>query len=434
MTIGIEMNNKVYKKKALQKVGFTLLVVLIYLVGSNLVVPGVDSQHLLETVSQSLNLSFGLSMMGISLNNFSLFSLGLAPWMSALIFWQVLTVTKLFNVDNFSEKQIFHIKFLFSLCLGVIQSFTVINQVQLFGGSSHLPFYLLSPILLAGLSILIWLGELNSQHGLGGQTVIILVTMIRNWPSSLMKELSTLSLNIQTFFISLVLFIVLIAFLYGIFVFFQGERRLPIKHVLLDEQLSKEAYVPISTNTAGGMPFMYAFSIMQLPTYVLFMLKSWLAGNILLDWLYDQMQLSRPLGVAVLIVTIILLTYGFSYVNVDYKTLAEQMKKTGDYFSSVYPGKNTEKYLFDKVTQIATVSALFNGIVIGFPMFLSIFFPRFSTWAYFIPTCIIVLLLMKEIHVQFNSVYHLNDYAPILGNKKEGFSFHSFWKLFKKIK
>lgn len=421
------MNNKVYKKKALQEVGFTLLIVLIYLVGSSLVVPGVDSQHLLKTVSQSLNLSFGLSMMGISLNNFSLFSLGLAPWMSALIFWQVLTVTKLFNVDNFSEKQIFHIKFVFSLCLGVIQSFTVIHQVQLFGRSSQLPFYVLCPILLAGLSILIWLGELNSQHGLGGQTVIILVTMIRNWPSSLMKELSGLSLNSQTFLMALILLISLMAFLYGVFVFFQGERRLPIKHVLLDEQFSQASYVPISTNTAGGMPFMYAFSIMQLPTYVLFMLKSWLKGNGLLDGLYDQMQLSRPLGVGVLMVTIILLTYGFSYVNVDYKTLAEQMKKTGDYFPRVYPGKNTEKYLFDKITRIATVSALFNGVLIGLPMFLSVFFPRLSTWAYFFPTCIIVLLLMKEIQVQFISVYHLNDYSPILGNKKQKASLFKFF-------
>lgn len=408
------MNNKVYKKKALKKVRFTLFIVLIYLVGSNIVVPGVNSQQLIKAVSQSLNLSFGLSMMGISLNNFSLFSLGLAPWMSALIFWKVLTVTKLFNVENFSDDQVFHIKFIFSLFLGVIQSFTVINQVQSLGGTSQLPFYFLCPLLLGGLSILIWLGELNDQYGLGGQTIIILVTMVRNWPGSLVQQISSLPLNVMTFLIGGFLLVFIIAFLYGTFVFFQGERRLPIKHVLLDEKLSQDSYVPISTNTAGGMPFMYAFSIMQLPTYVIFMLKNWLEGNKIIDGLYHQLQLNQPLGVTLLVLTIILLTYGFSYVNVDYKIMAEQMKKMGDYFINIYPGKNTEKYLFDKITQIATVSALFNGLVIGLPMYLSIFLPQMSPWAYFVPTCLIVLLLMREIQIQFNSFYHSNDYASII--------------------
>ncbi len=184
-------------------------------------------------------------------------------------------------------------------------------------------------------------------------------------------------------------------------------------HVMMDDEAASKAYLPIPTNPAGGMPFMFAFSIVLLPQYVIYFLKKQFDSNIL-EQLYQEIQLDHLLGVSLLILSLVLLTYGFSYVNIDYKELSESLKKSGDYFSNVYPGKNTERFLFRQVSLMATIAAFTNAVIIGLPMILAIYFPEVSMWAYLIPTWMILMILIKEIKIQFSSLYHRNDYKAFL--------------------
>ncbi|MDT2887979.1 accessory Sec system protein translocase subunit SecY2 [Lactococcus lactis] len=404
-----------YKLQALKRLIFSLMIVLIYILGSNIYIPGIDSQAVSKLLHQTAGLSFAMSMTGFSIDHISLFSLGLGPWMSSMIIWRVVSVSKVFHIENLTQNQSYHIKYVLSIFLGVIQSTSIIFQVQLLGDAYNpINKVNLVLILVSGLSILIWLGNLNAIYGIGGPTIIILVSMLRSWPNRLLEPLMKNSNDVLTLSLYCMGVLLLLLLSFIIFRFYQGEHRLPLMHVMLDNSFSRESYIPIPTNPAGGMPFMYAFSVVLLPQYIFFILKNIYSKNNFLNNIYEQVQLDHLLGVFFLILSLIILTYGFSYVNIDYKELAENMKKSGDYFYNVYPGKNTERYLYHNISVMAGISAAFNSFIIGIPMIASVYWHGISVWVYFIPTWIILMILIREIIVQFSRYYHRNDYFSLL--------------------
>lgn len=406
------MNEKTYKKLTYKKVSFSLMIVLVYLLGMNIVVPGVHLDGLYQSLTGKANLGLMLSMTGLSLSRISLFSLGLGPWMSALIFWRVLTVTNLFHIKTLTNDQSYRIKFIISLLLATVQSLTIIAQAKAFDPSATISNVDLILILVTGLAILVWLGNLNTQYGVGGPTIIILVSILRSWPTKIFSEvtsrgwLGTLTTLLPGLFL-------LMLGSYSIFRFYQGEKRLQINHVMIDDEVSSKAYLPLPTNPAGGMPFMFAFSIVLLPQYVFYLLNKQFAYPVF-EQLYQEIQLDHILGVLLLTLCLVLLTFGFSYVNIDFKEISESLKKSGDYFTNVYPGKNTERFLFRQVTIRATIAAFTNAIIIGLPMIIAIYYPEVSMWAYLIPTWMILMILMNEIRTQVTALYHRNDYQAIL--------------------
>lgn len=404
----------IYKYIAIKKVFFTFFIILIYILGSNIVLPGINIINLKYVLSKVVNSSFEMSVTGFSINRLSLFSLGLGPWMSSMILWRVISMTKVLNLQNLTRRQSYQIKLLLSLAIGGIQSIGVLHQVNIFTYVDQYHFIALITILLSGLSILTWLGYLNAERGIGGPTVLVLINMMQIWPKRIAKSfsntdlLSTLGLKI---FLGVLLLIILSFFLFRLY---QGELRLTKLHVMLDNKFSKQSYLPIPVNPGGGRAFMYAFSIMLLPKYIIYMTKIFIPNNSLLNTIYNQVQINHLPGVLILCFTVIGLSYGFAYVNIDYKNIAEEMKKSGDYFNNVYPGKNTERYIFHKVTYMTTISAFCNGLIVGIPMLIALFWKSMSIWGYLVPTWFMLLFLVYELKVQFLSLYHRNSYKDII--------------------
>lgn len=403
-----------YKKIAIKKTMFAVMIVLVYLLGSSIVLPGIDARSLIDWINQTPNLAFSLSMTGLTLDHFSLLSIGLGPWMSALILWRVFTVTKIFNIESLTNQQSFRLKFVFSLIIGAIQSISIVSQISLQPGSPITNKFWLILVLLAGLSLLIWLGNLNMQYGVGGATIIILTSMLRNWPPKIVDYLKIQNWDIGFVGQTLLFLVFLYVFSFIVIYFYNGEIRLPILHIMLNNKYTAQSFLPIPTNPAGGMPFMYSFSVMLLPQYILFLLNMMFKDNKLLSQISEAIQLDHPLGVGMLIITIILLSYGFAYVNIDYQEIAKNLKKSGDYFLNVYPGKNTEKFLADKIFVMASIGASFNALIIGVPMFMGIYNPEINMWAYLVPTWIILLILMQEIWKQISTLYLRDEYEKFI--------------------
>ena len=406
------MNEKTYKKITYKKVSFSLMIVLVYILGLNIIVPGVSLDGLYQSLTGKANLGLMLSMTGLSLSRISLFSLGLGPWMSTLIFWRVLAVTNLFHIKTLTNNQSYRIKFIISLALAAIQSFTITAQAKALDPFATISNVALILILVTGMSILVWLGNLNMQYGVGGPTIIILVSILRSWPAKIFIEVTSRGWAGALTTLLPGLFLLILGS-YFIFRFYQGEKRLHINHVMIDDEVSSKAYLPIPTNPAGGMPFMFAFSMVLLPQYVFYLLDKQFPSP-LFEQLYQEIQLDHIFGVLLLTLCLVLLTFGFSYVNIDYKEISESLKKSGDYFPNVYPGKNTERFLFKQVTLRATIAAFTNTIIISLPMIIAIYYPVVSMWAYLIPTWMILMILMNEIRTQVTALYHRNDYQAIL--------------------
>lgn len=407
------MNNNFYKKKALKRIGFSLLITMVYTLGSHIGLPGVNPKIFSGSGEGNESLSFILSLTGLSLDNLSLFSIGLGPWMSTLIFWRVLSAVKVFKIDSLTTTQAHFVKMFLALGIGVIQSLGIILQSGPLV-SAAIPRWQLVAFMLTGLMVIIWMANMNQTYGVGGATLIILINMLRQLPKGISEQLPGISLTPFNSFLIVLGILGVIFTLFLIFRFFQGERRLPLMHVMLDGSYAKEAYLPIPINPSGGMPFMYASSMTLLPQYVLSLLGGGNSKYEVVRVLYVELGLAHTGGVLILILTAILLTYGFSYVNVDYKNIAENLRNSGDYFINIYPGKNTERYLFHKVTIMATVGALFNSVIIGLPMVVALFGVNARGWGQLLPTIIFVMILMTEVYRQFQQIYHRNDYNPFI--------------------
>ncbi|WP_269438850.1 accessory Sec system protein translocase subunit SecY2 [Lactococcus cremoris] len=401
------MDRQIYKRIALKRLSFSFLIVFIYILGSKILLPGID----MNSLNLSSSLSFAMSMTGMSIDKLSLFSLGMGPWMSTLILWRVVGLIKFLNVDSLTKQQTHIIKISISALVGGIQSFMIISQAKTLEGTTS-PL-ILGILLLTGAIVLVWLGDMNKQFGVGGPMVIILVAIIKTMISRvgqgvLLQTYSALTPIIILAFVALMLWASFLSFR-----FFQGERRLPFMHVMLDNRMIAESYYPIPVNPAGGLPFMYSFSVVLFPQYLISALLYFQPNNKILMGLYQNLKLTELPGVLLLILCVILLNYGFAYVNVDYKNIAENLQKSGDYFLNVYPGKNTEKFLFDIVTRMATVSGIISILMVGAPMLCAVFWPGLSTWAYIIPTWMILLTLMDKIREEFLSIYNRNNYQTL---------------------
>lgn len=410
------MKNNFYKKLAFKRLRFSLIIIIVYIVGSNISLPGVNPNIFKGMMDSNLSLVLGIT--GLSLENFSLFSMGLGPWMSTLIFWRVLSVAKVFNLENMTSSQTYRIKFILALGFGVIQGLGILSQMGALGPRESYPKWILIVFLITGLAIVIWLANMNKLYGFGGITLIILVNIMRQWPARIFEQLSVIPPTLINFiFIGFSVIGIGLA-LFGIFRFYQGERRLDLMHVLLDGTYSNDAYIPIPTNPAGGMPYMYAFSMVLFPQYFLVLFGGENSKYAVVRFLYTNFQLDHILGVLLLVSIVVILTFGFSYVNVDYKMISENLRNSGDYFQHVYPGKNTERYLFDHVTYMATIGALFNSVIIGVPMIISLVWKNLSVWAQLVPTTILVMVLMRELYIQFQQAYHRNDYQNFIQSER----------------
>lgn len=376
--------------------------------------PGVNSKALMGLAENNQALTFALRMTGLSLESVSLFSIGLGPWMSTLIFWRVLSITKFLRLDSLTSGQSYRLKIFLAMGLGIVQALGLIAQMGSLGPATTLLRWQLVFFMVTGLMVIIWLANMNQMYGVGGQTIIILINMLRQMPKQVGEQLSYIPKTPQYYVLIGLGFLAATFLMFLVFRFFQGERRLPLRHVMLDEKYSQQAYVPIPTNPAGGMPFMYATSMMLFPQYFLSLLGGSGSKYAIVRHLYVQLNLNHFGGVLLLIGTVLVLTYGFSYVNVDYKQMAENLRNSGDYFINVYPGKNTERYLFHKVTLMATVGAAFNSVLIGFPAALPLLGISGGQWGQLLPTAIFVMLLMKEASTQFQQIYHRNDYKRLV--------------------
>ena len=403
---------EIYKRMAFKRLRFSLFIIFIYILGSKIVLPGVNMEALHQSFDVPTTFSFAMSMTGMTLNNFSLFSLGLGPWMSAMILWRVIGVAKVFKAQSLTQQQSYQIKVLISLVIGGIQSLMIVSRLQTLEGTP--PAWMLVSFLLTGGSVLIWLGNMNKQYGVGGPTIIILVAIMRGLVSRVTQGVLLYSYSPKALMIIFIFLLFMVWGSFHVFRFFQGERRLPLMHVMLDNRMLAQSYFPVPVNPAGGMPFMYSFSIVLFPQYLLSALLYFQPGNTIMEALYRSLRLSEVPGVLFLMFCVIVLNYGFAYVNVDYKDLAENLQKSGDYFNNVYPGRNTEKYLFDILTRMATVSAVVNTAMIGLPMLGAILVPSLSTWAYVIPSWMILLTLMDKVRIEFLVIYRRNNYKALL--------------------
>ena len=364
-----------------RKILFTLLLIGVYRLGNAIPTPGVNSAALEQNTSGGL---FGLLsfISGGNLSQFSIFALGVLPYITASIVIQLLTTTiptleKLSKEGEEGRKKINQYTRISAIVLGAVQAivFSVLvtqNPSNLAVGWDQGAFTILVMVLtqVAGIAFTMWLGERITEVGVGnGISLIIMAGIVARYPTEIAAT-AQLFRQDQVSLLQLVIFVViLLAVIVGIVFVYQGERRVPVQYARKQvggKQYGGQAtYLPIKVNQAGVIPVIFASAILSLPRILESSLST--RAPAVADFITRYLSTSSASGLAVEVLLIIGFTYLYNSVQFDPKRIAENLRESGGFIPGVRPGAPTAEYLGNISSRISLWGALFLAVLTIIP-------------------------------------------------------------------
>ena len=345
---------------------WTILFVFIYILGSKISLPFVDLSKALnvnETIARGLELTS--ASMGGTLRGLSVFSTGLSPWMSSMILWKMFSVSKRFNLEKTSTEIIERRKMYLALALAIIQALAISIYLPLQTNLDPLLVICLNTmIMVAGTFFLVWLSDLNAALGLGNSFVIIMAGMILYLPEDIMGILSKINIPL-IWYISGLGFV--LVFVYTAVLMEYARYRIPVNKLGIHNNLQSYTFLDLKLNPAGGMPFMYAMTLVSIPQYIL-LLVLYLDPNS--SWavqLSKKIVLGEPLWILLYILMICFLSFAFAFINVNGEEVADKMMKNSEYIDSVYPGPETRKYINGAVLRLTAFGTFYLFLFTALP-------------------------------------------------------------------
>jgi preprotein translocase subunit SecY len=371
-----------------RKIIFTLLVLIVYRIGVFIPVPNIDTE-ILKTIDQAnANSVLGLlnTFSGGALFQFSIFAMGIMPYITASIIVQLLTMdvipkfTQWAKEGEVGRKKLAQITRYGTIALGFVQAFGLAYGFnRIFGlplviDTNLTTYTLIAIVLTAGTAFLMWLGEQITEYGIGnGISILIFAGIVAAIPTSIQQIYlklfadagDALFMNIFKF---IVIVLVVVAIIAGVIFVQQGVRKIPVQYAkrVVGRKMygGQSTHIPLKVNAAGVIPVIFAMSLLLFPPTIA---QFW-TGNAVADWVVRNLNYTAPLGMVLYVLLIIGFTYFYTFVQINPVQMAEQMKKNGGYIPGIRPGKITATYLTRVMTRITLSGALFLAAVSILPM------------------------------------------------------------------
>ncbi|CVL43253.1 preprotein translocase subunit SecY [Streptococcus pneumoniae] len=362
---------KIYSSIAVKKGLFTLFLLFIYVLGSRIILPFVDLNTKDFLGGSTAYLAFSAALTGGNLRSLSIFSVGLSPWMSAMILWQMFSYSKKLGLSSTAIEIQDRRRMYLTLMIAVIQSLAVSLRLPVQSSYSAILVVLMNTILLiAGTFFLVWLSDLNASMGIGGSIVILLSSMVLNIPQDVLETFQTV--HIPTGIIVLLALLTLV-FSYLLALMYRARYLVPVNKIGLHNRFKRYFYLEIMLNPAGGMPYMYVMSFLSVPAYLFILLGFIFPNHSGLAALSKEFMIGKPLWVYVYISVLFLFSIIFAFVTMNGEEIADRMKKSGEYIYGIYPGADTSRFINRLVLRFSVIGGLFNVVMAGGPMLFVLF-------------------------------------------------------------
>ena len=431
-----------HNKEIMNRILFTLAIFLIFRIGSALTVPGVEiSKDAFDTnnVFGMLNL-----MGGGALQSFSLFALGVSPYITAQIIVQLLqmdvlpVLTELGKEGESGRKKIDMATRYLTLLLGAVQAYgvtvTMMNSDYITLTNTTILGYLkIIVYLVAGSMLLMWLGDQITTKGIGnGISMIIFAGIVSALPNQIYGAFANyLSQNLLTGNPSLILegvikllLYLLSFFLIVVFVTYteKSVRKLPVSHSATGQSGNENAqssFLPIKINSSGVIPVIFASSIMMAPSIIVSFVSG---GNTVPNWaqtminvfnyqsMVDMGTWSFPWGLIIYLFLIIVFTFFYSNLQINPEHLAKDFHDNGTYITGLRPGNETEKYIRKVLNRVTLLGALALMLIAALPIVLSLTGLVPQSLALGGTGLIIVVGVAIEVFNQINGLLAAQDY------------------------
>ena len=380
------LKNAITTKDIRQRLLYTLMILVVFRIGTHITVPGVNASAIVTFANAGF---FGIlnTFSGGALSNFSIFSMGVSPYITASIVVQLLQMDILPTFVEWSKqgevgrRKLNTATRYLTIVIGFFQAFAIsfgFNAYANYGliNNPGISTYLLIALVLtAGTMFVTWLGDMITVNGISnGVSIIIFAGIVARMPHDIYEfyvnqlqgkadeELYRAYGFTAALAVAIILVVMLVVYIE------QAQRRLPISYSKRPTGANEASWLPLKINSAGVIPVIFASSFIALPQTVLsavhgqYSEESWyqVATNI-----FDY---QKPAGACLYIFLIVVFTYFYAFVQVNPEKVAENLQKQGGYILSVRPGKDTEHYISGMLLRLSTVGALYLGGISLLPM------------------------------------------------------------------
>lgn len=396
-------------KDVRDRIFFTLSILLIYVLGLLIAVPGVDAN-----VGQALadNDLLGVMNMlsGGALDSFSIFALGVSPYITASIIVQLLQMGVLPKLQELAEqgeagrRKINEITRYLGLLLGAVQAYGMIVTLDNRGTfdfsaifpdiSSKWPAYVyVIAIMLAGTMFVMWLSDQITQKGIGnGVSMIIFAGIVKEIPASY-SQVWDILVGTKTagaeMFNGLLLFIAYVAytaFIILFVIFFElARRKIPIQQSKATfSQQAKMNYLPMKVNPGGVIPVIFAQAVLSAPVTILGFIDANSEAYEKIKNLFSISHLENgwPVALIIYIVLIFLFSFMYAHIQIDCEKISENLTKQGSYIPGIHAGTETRKYLSKVLNRVTFTGALALSFIAAMPYVVPMIFPALANTSF----------------------------------------------------
>lgn len=364
-----------------KKMIYTLLMLAIFRLGSNIPVPGIDREILKQMFSANEGGLFGLFDLfsGGAFSNFTIFALSITPYITASIILQLLTIAipsleALAKEGEEGRKKIAQFTRYLTVVLAFIQAIGV--SVGLFRRALiHSDVFSISVVILtltAGTAFLMWLGEQITENGIGnGISLLIFAGIISRVPLGTIQTFKRFNAG-EISVVSLIIFAIFaIIIIVGVIAIQQGTRKIPVQYAkrVVGRKMygGQSTHIPLKVNQAGVIPVIFAMSLLQFPLTLTYFFPNGGFANFITKFLSPSGNPGIWIYSIFNILLIIFFTYFYTAVTFNPIEVANNMKKNGGFIPGIRPGKPTSDYLNRVLSRITLVGAIFLAFIAVLP-------------------------------------------------------------------
>ena len=382
------LKNKEIRKKIL----FTFAMLFIFRFGASIPVPGVDSTALIAGVGDNSLLGLMNLLGGGSFERFSIFAMGVGPYITSSIIIQILSMdvipqlTELSKQGQVGRKKIDRYTRYLGVALCLFQSGTMTYAFDKTYGiledSTFSTFLFVSIVLTAGTMFLLWLGDQISAKGIGnGVSMIIFAGIVSNFPSQFTATYNALCVaenhpanGTLLYALYCLTFIIIIVF---VTTMNTSNRRIPIQYTssgVIKARTNELTYLPLKINSASVMPVIFSSSIMVAPVTI----ASFFEQNSFTKMINNVLNFTSIHGLILYVILIVLFTFFYANLQVDPEKVAENLSKSGTYIPEVRPGEDTKNYVYNVLNRITVVGAIELAFIAVLPHALPLLIPALA--------------------------------------------------------
>lgn len=362
---------------------FTVFMIAIYRMGNFIPVPGVDPHKLAQLVNSQTMFGFYDLISGGAFSKFSIFALGVAPYITSSIIIQLLTIAipsleQLSKEGQEGRNKIQKVTRYVSIPLAIFQAFSQYAIIRSVGGledGSALNVFLIILTLTASSTFLMWLGDIITERGIGnGVSLLIFVNIISRIPVQIVQILAPVksgSINVIQLVILLILFVALFII---VVIISLSERRIPVQYAgkVVGNKTFKgqSTHIPININNSGVIAIIFAMAVMQFPHVLGQFWPDSKFNRFITGSKYSVFRNNSWQYALVYFILTIFFTWFYTLVTFKPDEMAENMNKSSGFIPGIRPGKPTEEYIEKVLNRVSIIGGTFAALIAIFPILL----------------------------------------------------------------